>query len=539
MKLQEYQESSMSCEQHSNVRYSHQYYILDEIPWKPHDFWEIARLSANCMEKIQLNFSLEAWKRIERCAEFVSQVLDSGSRAIYGLNTGFGHFAEQIVENHHLLQLQRNLIVSHSCGVGPLVPREIVFAMWLLRLHTISHGRSGISPKTLQMILRALNAGILGLVPSRGSVGASGDLTAAAHAALPLLGEGMCSRPVRDGSRFEIIDAAQALKDAGLVPLTLGPKEGLSLINGTQFTTVLATKIFFEASRLLRVANLAAAMSMEAMGGAGTILRDNVLSTHHPHTRRVGTEIANWLTDSQYLHGARLEGRFIQAPYCLRCAPQVHGAVAAEVDSVEKTLCDEYEVISDNPLLFPESGEIHSCGNFHAIYPARSCDKLASALTTLGSISERRINMAMDGRLTGLPTFLVENGGLNSGMMITQVTAAALVSECKSLAFPASVDSIPTNCDREDHVSMGPIAGHKALAIVDHVRQILAIELLVAAQALDLRSYYANSIVYSMPFMIRKIHDLIRNHVAFLKQDRVLTNDIEAIVRLIETEAFF
>lgn len=505
--------------------FDHALYTLGEVSWKPVELWEIARQCADSTEKVHLNFSPAAWERIARSAEFVGQLLDNGNRAIYGLNTGFGHFAEQIIEHHHLLQLQHNLIVSHSCGVGPLVPREIVFAMWLLRLNTISHGRSGINPKTLQGILRLLNAGILGLVPSRGSVGASGDLTAAAHAALPLLGEGQCSRPTDDRRGFEIVDAARALADEGLTPLILGPKEGLSLINGTQFTTVLATKAFCEASKLLHVANLAAAMSMEAMGGAGSILKENVLSTHHPHTQRVGTEIANWLTDSQYLHGARLEGRFMQAPYCLRCTPQVHGAVAAELDNIETTLCDEYEVISDNPLLFPETGEIYSCGNFHAIYPARSCDKLASALTTLGNISERRINMAMDDHLTGLPRFLVENGGLNSGMMITQVTAAALVSECKSLSFPASVDSIPTNCDREDHVSMGPIAGHKALSIVDHVRQILAIELLVSTQALDLRLKQV-----PIPPMIRKIHSLIRSHVAFLKQDRVLANDI-AIIR--------
>ena len=506
--------------------------LFDSMPLTPRALWEVAQSSVNPRTPPQLAFSPDAWQRIRNAAGFIEQLLAGGDQAIYGLNTGFGHFAERVVSSSQLRQLQRNLVVSHACAVGPLAPREVVFAMWLLRLHTVAKGRSGISEKTLELILRLLNAGVLGLVPSRGSVGASGDLASAAHASLPLLGEGQCSRPGPSGLGFEIIDAAQALADLELTPVELRPKEGLSLINGTHYTTALATQVWYEGSRLLRVANLAAAMSMEAMGGAGAILEESVLATHHPHTRVVGREMARWLAGSEYLHGARIDRRFVQAPYCLRCAPQVHGAVAAELDAVETTLREEYEVLSDNPLLFPETGEVHSCGNFHAIYPARACDKLATALTTLGNIAERRINMAMDERLSGLPGFLINNGGLNSGLMMVQVTAAALVSECKALSFPASVDSIPTNCDREDHVSMGPIAGHKAVAIAGHVRSILAIELLVAAQALDLRGKRA-----AIPLELRKAYAVIRQHVKFLEHDRVLAPDIEAISRLIETNA--
>jgi histidine ammonia-lyase len=500
----------------------------------PARLWEIASLAVDPSAKPQLAFENDALARIQSGADFIDRVLAAGDRVVYGLNTGFGHFAERSVPPGLLSQLQRNLILSHACAVGPLAPREIVMAMWLLRLHTFAKGHSGIGLDTIGAVLALLNAGVLGLVPSRGSVGASGDLVAAAHASLVLLGEGKCSRPGHNGSEFEVVDSSRALAEMGLQPLSLRPKEGLSLINGGHFTAALATKAWYEARKLFRTANLTAAMNMEAMGGAGTILEAKVLATHHPHTRLVGHEMAQWLEGSQFLLGARHDKRFFQAPYCLRCAPQVHGAVAAELDGVENTLRDDYETVSDNPLVFPESEEIHSCGNFHAIYAARASDKLASAITTLGNISERRINMAMDERLSGLPGFLVHNGGLNSGLMMVQVTAAALVSECKSLSFPASVDSIPTNCDREDHVSMGPIAGHKALAIIEHVRNILAIELLVAAQALDLRGTRVQ-----MPPAIRRVHSRLREHVDFVERDRVLAPDIETISRLIDQEALF
>ena len=500
---------------------------------EPSRLWQSARLACDPSADWRLGFDDQALGRIRACADFVARVASS-DRVVYGLNTGFGHLAERQVPSHLQSELQRNLIVSHACGVGSLAPRDVVFAVWLLRLNTLAKGHSGISQATIDVVVKLLEAGVLGLVPSRGSVGASGDLAAAAHASLVLLGEGQCSRPSEDQNGFEVVDSSQALADLGLAPVVLGPKEGLSLINGGHYTAALATKAWYEARRLVKTANLTAAMSMEALGGAGTVLEEKVLATHHPHTQAAGREMACWLQGSKYLDGARRDKRFLQAPYCLRCAPQVHGAVAAEVESAENTLRDDYETISDNPLVFPDSGEIHSCGNFHAIYAARVSDKLASAITTLGNISERRVNMAMDERLSGLPAFLIDNGGLNSGLMMTQVTAAALVSECKSLCFPASVDSIPTNCDREDHVSMGPIAGHKALAIMDHVSHILAIELLVAAQALDFRAQKVE-----MPPAIRRVHSALREQVAFLEHDRVLSTDIKTIQRLIEEEAFF
>jgi histidine ammonia-lyase len=495
----------------------------------PSDLWTAALRAADPSDTIRLGYSDETRTRIENASVFV-ETLATGGGAVYGLNTGFGRFADQQIPAHQIKELQRNLILSHACAVGELAPRQTVLAMWLLRLRTVGQGRSGIRLRTVDKIMQMLNAGVLGLVPSRGSVGASGDLASAAHALLPLLGEGQCTRPCSGKSAFETVEAKQVLTELGLAPLVLGPKEGLSLINGTHYTTALATQAWYEASQLLRVANMSAAMIMESVGGAESILENNVLATHHPHTQRVGGEMASWLAGSSYLFGARLERRFAQAPYSLRCAPQVHGAVAAELDAARETLREEYDVVSDNPLVFPETREVHSCGNFHAIYAARVCDKIASAVTTLGSITERRINMAMDGQLTGLPNFLVRDGGLHSGLMMLQVTAAALVSECKALSFPASVDSIPTNCDREDHVSMGPIAGHKALAIIRHAEHILAIELLVAAQGLDLRERLSD-----MPPALGAVHALIRERVTRLTQDRVLAPDVEALVGLIDS----
>lgn len=499
----------------------------------PGTLWEIARTAMHSDACWEIAFSSEANERMRRSAELVAS-MSEGDALIYGVNTGFGHFAERRIPKNQLQQLQVNLIRSHACGVGEEVSRDIVLALWLLRMHTVSQGFSGIRRETVNFCIRLLNAGILGCVPARGSVGASGDLAPSAHAVLPLLGEGFCTRPLAEGEGFERVSAEQALAQLHLNPFQLSAKEGLVLINGTQYTTALAIKVWFEARHLLRVANLAAAMSMEATGGALSVLDDAVLQTHHPETLAVGREMAGWLVGSVYGRGAEAERRFIQAPYCLRCAPQVHGAVKLAIDMAESTLAAEISAICDNPLVFSDSndGEIHSCGNFHGIYPARVSDSLASALTSLASISERRINMAMDGRLSGLPDFLIKAGGINSGLMMVHVTATALVGECKLLCMPASIDSIPTNCGREDHVSMGPAAGLKALKVIEYVRQILALELMVATQALDLRG------TRPLPENLARIHRLIRQHVPLVVQDRSLSADIAALTNLIYDEPF-
>lgn len=258
-------------------------------------------------------------KRLSACGAELVVKMSTADELIYGVNTGFGHFAERRIPPDQLQQLQINLIRSHACGVGEEISRDIVLALWLLRLHTISHGLSGIRPETVEFFLRLLSAGILGCVPSRGSVGASGDLAPSAHAVMIVLGEGFCTRPLITGEGFEHVRAELALAQLGLKPMPLGPKEGLVLINGTQYTTALAIKAWYQAKQLLQAANLAAAMSMEAMGGALSILDEKVLTTHHPQTLAVGREMADWLAGSAYSQGARMENRFIQAPYCLRC----------------------------------------------------------------------------------------------------------------------------------------------------------------------------------------------------------------------------
>ena len=492
--------------------------------------WEAARCGLNPHHRLIVEFSPAAQNRIRAAEAFVESVMQH-RHPVYGINTGVGHFTGVPVPKNKIAELQRNLIRSHCCSVGTSLSRDVVLSMWLIRLNTIGLGHSGTRSKTIEKISALLERGVLAVVPSRGSVGASGDLSPSAHAALTLLGEGFCTIPTLN--EFREVPAHEALRELNLEPVQLGPKEGLSLINGTQLTTSLAVKAWYEGQRLLKVANLAAALSLEALHGSRQPIDPRVLTTHrHLGTRHCGEAIRAWLDGPSEIHDTHREVKWTQDPYSLRCAPQVHGAVWEELQQAEQTLGEEINAAADNPLLFPEENCTLSCGNFHAIYPARVSDKLASALTTLASISERRINLAMDSRRTGLPDFLVDDGGVRSGFMMAQVTAAALVSECKSLSNPASVDSIPTNNDQEDHVSMGPIAGFKVLEIVDRLRYVLAIELLVATQALDLRAPKRPA------ERLAKVRDIIRRDVAPLTDDRVLSGDMELIARRIAEGVF-
>lgn len=461
-----------------------------------------------------------ARKQCRLAAQQVGDIVQS-RRVVYGINTGFGRFAECAVESTQLAELQRNLVLSHAAGVGEEAGREVVMAMWMLRLRTLFRGHSGVRVEVIEQLLRILRAGILGCVPVRGSVGASGDLAPGAHSALAMMGIGPCTYLDEKGE-VRRGDAAEALRRSGLEPVVLGPKEGLAMINGTHYTTALAIKLWHQACRLLRVANLTTAINMEATGGTGNILEPLVLRAHHRETQRAGEDIRHWLGDSAAHHDARESGRFTQAPYCLRCAPQVHGAVLRELRTSYETLCGEMDAVGDNPLLFPDEGMVASCGNFHAIYPARACDAMAAALANLAVIAERRINMLMDSRLSGLPMFLVADGGLNSGFMMAHVSAAALASEAKMSAGPASVDSIPTNCDREDHVSMGPGAALKGLRVADLVQKVLAIELMVGMQALEMREGR------EIPPHLRPVRDTVRERVRFLARDAVLAPMIAA-----------
>lgn len=507
-----------------------QHLSLGDAPLEPAAVWQCARGASVPHASLRIDLTDAAWERISVAAGFVAGIV-AHERPVYGVSTGAGHFADVLIPPERIEALQRNLIRSHCCGVGTPLGRDLVMAMWLIRLNTICQGHSGTRVDTVRAIVRLLESGVLAEVPSRGSVGASGDLAPAAHAALVLLGEGWCIAP--DGGGFRRISATEGLVRAGLAPLRLAAKEGLSLINGTQLTTALALKAWYEGQSLLRMANLAAAMTFEALHGSRTVLDPRVLALHrHEGTARMGQELQAWLSGKSGIHDSHHRIKWAQDPYSLRCIPQVHGAVWEELRQAESLLREEINAAADNPLVFPADGVSLSCGNFHAIYVARMSDRLASALTTLASISERRINFAMNSVRTGLPDFLVNDGGVQSGFMMAQVTAAALVSECKALSFPASVDSIPTNNDQEDHVSMGPAAGFKALEIVDRLRQVLAIELIVAAQALDLRQPHEPA---------PRLGDAkrrIRRDVPRLVEDRVLAADIAVIERRIQEQSY-
>jgi len=454
----------------------------------------------------------------------------AGSRRVYGINTGVGLLCTTHISSDKFVELQHNIILSHCCGVGEPLPRDLVMMMWVILLNSIAKGHRGVRLESVNFILQTLNAGLLAVVPSQGSVGASGDLAPSAHAAAALLGEGPCTLPV-DG-RIEEMSACAALQRLGLSPWQLAPKEGLSLINGTQLTTALATKAWYHARRLLDLSNLAAALSIEGLRGQHMDNTEPLWRAHrHSGTLHCGLAISAWI--GKHSAKSALGHDRVQDPYSLRCAPQVHGAVWEDVQACESILQREINASTDNPLVFADTGAILHGGNFHGIYPARVADRLASALTTLGSISERRINLMMDKEKSGLPYFLINDGGLHSGLMMLQTIAAALVSECKALSFPASVDSIPTNCNQEDHVSMGPIAGWKALKIVDNVYHILAIELICAAQAIDLLQ------PKELSERLRAVHGLLRSKVAFLERDRMLADDVRAVEALLRSDRLF
>ncbi len=504
--------------------------ILGDGPLTPTKLWECAELALHPSRSLRIRISSAARQRIADAATCVDE-MTRRVQPIYGVNTGVGHFAGVVVPPHRIEQLQNNLIRSHCCNVGEPLSRDLVLAMWLIRLNTICLGHSGTRLETVDAIIQLLEAGVLAVVPSRGSVGASGDLSPSAHASLLLLGDGWCTIP--QGDEFRRIAAREALQFVGLSSIRLKAKEALSLINGTQLTTALATKAWYEGCRLIRTANLAAAMMIEGLHGSRQSLDHRVLSLHrHQGTIRCGRMIADWIEGPSEIHASHASVKWAQDPYCLRCAPQVHGAVCDELEQGERIIAEEINAAADNPLLFPADEVAICCGNFHAIYTARVCDRLSSALTTLASISERRTNLAMNARRTGLPDFLIDDGGVQSGFMMAQVTAAALVSECKSLSFPASVDSIPTNNDQEDHVSMGPIAGFKALAIAEKVRWVLTIEVLAAAQAIDLR------LPRKAAPKIQEVHKAIRRDVPALVDDRVLSTDIEILAKRFEEGAF-
>ena len=442
----------------------------------------------------------------------------------YGVNTGFGRFVSAHIPDELTEELQLRLLRSHACGVGEPYPDEVVRAAMLLRANALAKGYSGARVETVEQLLACLNRGALPVVPARGSVGASGDLAPLAHLALPLVGEGQA---LVDG---EVLDGAAALRAVGLEPIRLASKEGLSLINGTQFMTAMAALGLVRARRLAATADLACALSLEALQGS----RSSFMPAVHrarplPGQLESAENVWRLLEGSAIIESHRWCDK-VQDGYSLRCAPQVHGACRDLLAYAEATVAVELNAATDNPLVLVEEGEIVSAGNFHGQPLAFALDTLAMAAAELASISERRVERLVNPNLSeGLPPFLVEEGGLNSGFMIPQYVAASLVSENKVLAHPASVDSIPTSAGQEDHVSMGNAAGLKALQVLANAERTLAIELLAGAQAIE----------FLAPLQpgggVRAVHDVVRSLSPRLEEDRSLAGDIERVAEAIRS----
>jgi len=469
--------------------------------------------------------SAEARERIRAARAVIDRAVESGE-AVYGVNTGFGNLANVRIAPADLGALQIRLVLSHAAGIGEPLPEAAVRGMLLLRANTLARGFSGVREVIVERLLELLVRGLHPVVPSRGSVGASGDLAPLAHLALPLVGRG---EVLVDGARRP---AGEALRAAGLEPIELAPREGLGLINGTQAMTSLLALAAIEARRLVRIADLIGALSTDALRGTDAAFDPRVHAARpHPGQRASAANLWGLLQGSAIRESHRREDVRVQDPYSLRCMPQVHGAVRDVLADVEAKLAVEMNAATDNPLVFSDGGgETVSGGNFHGQPMAFAADFLAIALAELGSISERRTEKLTNDAFSGLPPFLVADAGLNSGFMMAQVTAAALVSENKTLAHPASVDSIPTSADKEDHVSMGMWAALKLGRVAENVRRILGVELAAASQGIDL----LRPLTSSPP--LERLHADVRRRIAPWTEDREMAPDLERAERFLAAE---
>lgn len=481
------------------------------------------------LEGRRVELSQSAREKVERAHRFLRERLESGA-TFYGINTGFGMLSNVRIKDEELETLQYNLLRSHACGMGPYLDDGASRAMVLLRAANLAIGHSGVSLNLVEALLALLNRGVCPLIPEQGSVGASGDLAPLAHLALVLIGEGKARVNGKE------LSGAQALQSAGLKPIQLGPKEGLALINGTQFMTAIGALNLLDAEYLCDLADLAGAMSVEAMRGTETAFEPEIHSVRaHAGQVKTAQRVRALLLDgaekSEIAKSHENCGK-VQDPYSLRCIPQVHGASRDALAYIRGILEREINSVTDNPLLFPEQNKILSGGNFHGQYVSMAMDLLSIAMAEIASISEQRIEKLVNPVISDLPAFLTSKGGLNSGFMIVQVAAASIVSENKTLCHPACVDTIPTSADKEDHVSMGAWAARKAARVVTNTRRVLAMELLAAAQGIDflrpLRSSEA----------IEKAHRQIRKKVPRLDEDRVFHDDLVAIEETITAREF-
>ena len=474
-----------------------------------------------------LNITLDesAFAAIDDSVACVNAILAEG-RTAYGINTGFGLLAQTRISTEDLENLQRSLVLSHAAGIGEPLDDDLARLIMVLKINSLSRGFSGIRLSVIQALIGLVNAGVTPWIPAKGSVGASGDLAPLAHMSLTLLGEGKAR--VRGG---EWLPATEALYQAGLEPITLAAKEGLALLNGTQASTAFALRGLFEAEDLFASAVVCGALTTEAVLGSRRPFDARI---HEVRGQRGQIDAAamyrHVLTDTSDIADSHHNCEKVQDPYSLRCQPQVMGACLTQLRQAAEVLLVEANAVSDNPLIFAQENEVVSGGNFHAEPVAMAADNIALAIAEIGALSERRIALMMDKHMSQLPPFLVRNGGVNSGFMTAQVTAAALASENKALSHPHSVDSLPTSANQEDHVSMAPAAGRRLWEMASNTRGVLAVEWLAACQGIDLREGLKSS-----P-LLEQARQALREHVTHYDDDRFFAPDIDKAIQLLEEE---
>jgi histidine ammonia-lyase len=470
----------------------------------------------------QVALEPEAAGRMRASRAVIERLVDEGA-TVYGVTTGFGDLANVRIEPEQVAALQVNLVRSHAAGVGEPLPEDVVRAMLLLRANALAIGLSGVRPELAELLCGMLNERVHPVIPSRGSVGASGDLAPLAHLAAVLIGEGMADTPSGP------MDGAAALSAAGLAPIELGAKEGLALLNGTQLMAGIAALVLHDGQRLAASADVIGALSLEAMEGTAAAFDEGLIGARpHPGQIAAAAHLRALLADSQIGAAHAASAHRLQDAYSIRCMPQVHGAVRDALDQLDRVLAVEMNAATDNPLVFPD-GRVVSGGNFHGEPLALAIDYAKIALAELASISERRTARLVDAHLSGLPPFLSETPGVSSGLMIVQYTAASLVNEMQTLAHPASVDTIPTSANQEDHVSMGATGALHLRAVLEKAETVLAIEALCAAQGLDFRAPMRPGAG------LARVHAALRERVPHLAEDRSPAPDIAAALALVRS----
>ena len=478
-----------------------------------------ARVNEIITKGYKLALSEDAKARIQKCRDYLDKKMETQTTPIYGITTGFGSLCNHSISKEDLSTLQKNLVMSHACGTGEFVPKEIIRIMILLKVQSLSYGNSGVQVITVQRLIDFFNNDVLPVVYNQGSLGASGDLAPLANLMLPLLGLGEVHY------KGEIVPAEVVMKEFGWEPITLQSKEGLALLNGTQFMSSYGTYVLLKAFRLSYLADLIGAVSLDAFDGRIEPFYDQVHQIrHHEGQIKTAERFRNLLKGSELI--AR-EKKHVQDPYSFRCIPQVHGASKDAIKYVASVFMNEINAVTDNPTIFPDEDLVISAGNFHGQPLAITLDFLAIAMAELGNISERRVYQLIGGKRE-LPSFLVAEPGLNSGFMIPQYAAASIVSQSKQLCAPASVDSIESSQGQEDHVSMGANAATKALRVADNLERVLAIELFNAAQALDFRRPLKSSEA------IEAFVAEYRKHVEFVKTDKVMYTEIAKSVNFLQ-----